>query len=151
MEDKWYDEILESLARFSQPSNQSGSLFSYQSGSVAKSKQSSFLSKEKEKESRSLDSFPVSVKMSASSSSSDSEGSSSSEDAPKVTTRSERIIKRYQVKKSLIQERIFAIEQVKLVLISLSLKLDLVDDLFIQKCIDLRSVLTCTLRKSTSS
>lgn len=50
--------------------------------------------------------------MSASSSSSDSEGSSSSEEIPQVTTHTERIIRRYQIKKSLILERIFAIEQV---------------------------------------
>lgn len=50
--------------------------------------------------------------MSVSSSSSDSEGSSSSEELPQVTTHTERIIRRYQIKKSLILERIFAIEQV---------------------------------------
>ena len=47
-----------------------------------------------------------------SSSSSDSEESSTSEDAPKVTTRTERLIKKYQIKRSLILERIFAIDQV---------------------------------------
>ena len=49
---------------------------------------------------------------SRSSSSSDSEGSSSSEDQPKVTTKTERQIRKYQIKRSLILERIFAIEQV---------------------------------------
>lgn len=53
-------------------------------------------------------------KMSESSSSSDSEASSSSEDVPNVTTHTERVIRRYQVKKSLILDRIFAIEQVKM-------------------------------------
>ena len=48
---------------------------------------------------------------SRSSSSSDSEGSSS-EDQPKVTTKTERQIRKYQIKRSLILERIFAIEQV---------------------------------------
>ena len=47
---------------------------------------------------------------SRSSSSSDSEGSS--EDQPKVTTKTERQIRKYQIKRSLILERIFAIEQV---------------------------------------
>ena len=50
---------------------------------------------------------------SRSSSSSDSEGSSSSEDQPKVTTKTERQIRKYQIKRSLILERIFAIEQVR--------------------------------------
>ena len=49
---------------------------------------------------------------SRSSSSSDSEGSSS-EDQPKVTTKTERQIRKYQIKRSLILERIFAIEQVR--------------------------------------
>ena len=48
---------------------------------------------------------------SRSSSSSDSEDSSS-EDQPKVTTKTERQIRKYQIKRSLILERIFAIEQV---------------------------------------
>ena len=50
--------------------------------------------------------------MSASSSSSDSEGSSTGDEMPKVTTHTERVIRRYQIKKSLILERMFAIEQV---------------------------------------
>ena len=50
--------------------------------------------------------------MARSSSSSDSEGSSTSEEGPQVTTRSERLIRKYQIKRSLILERIFAIEQV---------------------------------------
>jgi len=50
-------------------------------------------------------------KMSASSSSSDSEGSSTGDEMPKVTTHTERVIRRYQIKKSLILERMFAIEQ----------------------------------------
>ena len=49
--------------------------------------------------------------MSDSSSSSDSEASSSEEDIPQVTTHTERVIRRYQIKKSLIMERIFAIDQ----------------------------------------
>ena len=51
-------------------------------------------------------------KMSDSSSTSDSEASSSDDDAPKVTTHTERVIRRYQIKKSLILERLFAINQV---------------------------------------
>ena len=51
--------------------------------------------------------------MSASSSSSDSEGSSTGDEMPKVTTHTERVIRRYQIKKSLILERMFAIEQVR--------------------------------------
>ena len=50
--------------------------------------------------------------MSASSSSSDSEASSSGDEVPKVTTHTERVTRRYQIKKSLILERIFAIDQV---------------------------------------
>ena len=46
-----------------------------------------------------------------SSSSSDSEESSTVEDV-QVTTRTERLIKKYQIKRSLILERIFAIDQV---------------------------------------
>lgn len=49
--------------------------------------------------------------MSDSSSSSDSDVSSSEDDVPKVTTHTERVIRRYQIKKSLILERIFAIDQ----------------------------------------
>jgi len=49
--------------------------------------------------------------MSDSSSSSDSEPSSSEDDIPTVTTHTERVIRRYQIKKSLILERIFAIDQ----------------------------------------
>ena len=50
--------------------------------------------------------------MSDSSSTSDSEASSSDDDVPKVTTHTERVIRRYQIKKSLILERLFAINQV---------------------------------------
>ena len=49
--------------------------------------------------------------MSDSSSSSDSDVSTSEDDVPKVTTHTERVIRRYQIKKSLILERIFAIDQ----------------------------------------
>ena len=57
------------------------------------------------------------TKMSGSSSSSDSEGSSSgSDEMPQMTTKSERMIRKYQIKKSLIQERIFAIDQVFIIL-----------------------------------
>lgn len=49
--------------------------------------------------------------MSDSSSTSDSEASSSDDDVPKVTTHTERVIRRYQIKKSLILERLFAINQ----------------------------------------
>jgi len=47
----------------------------------------------------------------SSSSGSDSEQSSSEDDIPKVTTHTERVIRRYQIKKSLILERMFAIDQ----------------------------------------
>ena len=49
--------------------------------------------------------------MSDSSSSSDSDASSSEDDVPTVTTHTERVIRRYQIKKSLILERMFAIDQ----------------------------------------
>ena len=102
----WYGAILQDLASFCTPN----------SGSSAEPKQNN----QNSAENYTFHTFwpnscEKSETMSDSSSSSDSEASSSgSEEFPKVTTKSERIIRRYQIKKSLIQERIFAIDQVRI-------------------------------------